>query len=173
MTKKLEGNGLWESSRMMLPQHKDQSMQLQNGIPAAPSEPPTKKEIEVMRDYVILPVALKIIEKKRMEIEVSSETLRGLYTAAANVLAKSIREDMYHSKKVLLESDIRVFEDSKDDNELHYRYTCRGRVDRFVMTKDFMRAEVSTRIGRYVRSLVMTLQEVAKQQSLAPPRNQL
>jgi hypothetical protein len=162
MTKKLEGNGLWESSRMMLPQHKEQSLRTPSGKPASPSEPPTTKEMELMRDYILLPVALRIVEKKRTEIEMSSETLKGLYSAAAHVLAKHIREDMRKSKKVLLESNIRVFEDSKGDTELHYRYTCRSHADELVMTKDFMRTEISARIGRYVRSLVLTLQDAAK-----------
>jgi hypothetical protein len=162
MTKKLEGNGLWESSRMMLPQHKEQSMPIQNNTFARAAEPVTKQEIEMMRDYIILPIALKIVEKKSIEVEMSSQTLKLLYSAAAKILANHIRDDVQKCKKVLLEKKIRVFEDSKDNTELIYCYICRGHEDRFVMTKDFIRAEISVRIGRYARSLVSTIQEAAK-----------
>ncbi|NHN33665.1 hypothetical protein [Paenibacillus agricola] len=162
MSKKLEGNGLWESSRMMLPQHKEQSMQNQSDQPHLALEPPTKKDLQMMRDFVILPFALKIVEKKSIEVEMSSLTLKLLYSSAAKILAKCMREDVQKSKKILVERHIRVFEDSKDDTELIYRYICRGHEDRFVVTKDFMREEISRRIGSYAKSLIVILQEAMK-----------
>jgi hypothetical protein len=161
MTKKLEGNGLWESSRMMLPQHKEQSVRIHKETASPHGGTVTKKEMEMIRDYIILPVALHIVEKKGREVERSSETLKLVYAAAAKLLARHIREDVRRSKKGLVEGNIRVFEDAKEDNELIYRYVCRGREDRLVMTKDFMRAEISVRIGRYARSLVTIFQEAA------------
>lgn len=162
MSKKLEGNGLWESSRMMLPQHKEQSLSIQNDMPPLTPEPPTRKEIEMMRDYIILPIALKIVEKKSIEVEISSLTLKLLYAAAAKILAKNIREDVQHSKKALFERNIRVIEDAKEDTELTYRYLCRGHEDRLVMTRDFMRTEISARLGSYARSLIATIQGAGK-----------
>lgn len=162
MSKKLTGNGLWESSRMILPQHKEQSMPIQNSTPSPTFEPPTRKEIELMRDYIILPVALRIVEKKCIEVEMSSETLKLLYSTAAKILAKHIRYDAQKCKKALFEQNIRVFEDTVGDTELIYRYDCRGYKDHLVMTKDFMRTEISVRIGRYVRDLVTAMQKAAK-----------
>jgi hypothetical protein len=162
MTKKLEGNGLWESSRMMLPQHKEQSMPIQNNTWARAAEPVTKQEIEMMRDSIILPMALGIVEKNSREVAMSSLTLKLLFSNAAKILAKQIRADAQKSKKVLVEREIRVMEESKDDTELIYRYVCRGHEDRFVMTKDFMRAEIGVRIGRYAKSLVDVLQEARR-----------
>jgi hypothetical protein len=162
MTKKLEANGLWESSRMMLPQHKEQSMSTQNQTPAPAAKPPTRKELELMRECIILPIALKIVEQKSMEVGMSSQTLRPLYLAATKILGKHIREDVRQSKKALLESDIRVFEDTKDDTSLYYRYVCRGREDAFIITRDFMRSAISARIGNYAKSLIAMLQETAK-----------
>jgi hypothetical protein len=162
MTKKLEGNGLWESSRMMLPQHKEQSMPIQNNTWARAAEPVTKQEIEMMRDSIILPMALGIVEKNSREVAMSSLTLKVLFSSAAQILAKQIRADVQKSKKVLVERDIQVMEESKDDTELIYRYVCRGHEARFVMTKDFMRAEIGVRIGRYAKSLVDVLQEAGK-----------
>ncbi|MDF2671513.1 MAG: hypothetical protein K0R67_3819 [Paenibacillus sp.] len=146
---------------MMLPQHKEQLLHIQSGVPIV-AEPPTKREIEVIRDSIILPVALTIVENKRLEIERSSQTLKGLYAATAHLLAHNIQEDVLKYRKFLVDSNIQVFEDSKDGTELHYRYMCRGREDRFVMTKDFMRAEISVRIGRYAKSLIGTLQQAGK-----------
>ncbi|WP_028547998.1 hypothetical protein [Paenibacillus sp. UNC451MF] len=168
MSKKLEGNGLWESSRMMLPQHKEQSLVRKDG-PSPPPEPPTNKEMEMMRDFVLLPVALQIVEKKSIEVEMSTQTLKLLYSAAAKILARNIRDDLLKNRKALLERHIRVIEDIKDDSSLYYRYSCRGREDRFIMTKDFIRSEISLRIGRYAKSLVAALQEAANSNRTKKP----
>lgn len=161
MSKKLEGNGLWESSRMILPQHKEQSltMSIQNDATPQSKEPLTGKEMELMREYILLPVALHIVEKKILEVEMSPQMLKLLYSTAAKVLANHIREDVQKSKKILFERNIRVFEDTKSDTELTYRYVCRGLEDQLTMTKDFMRAEVSVRIGRYLRQLATVMKE--------------
>lgn len=47
MGKKLEGNGLWESSRMMLPEHKEAiiRLQLQEGRKARPTLDPQELEL--------------------------------------------------------------------------------------------------------------------------------
>jgi hypothetical protein len=92
----------------------------------------------------------------------SPQMLKLLYAAATQILAKHIREDVQTSRKALVEKNIRVFEDSKDDTELVYRYVCRGHEDRLVMTKNFIRAEISVRIGRYAQCLITTLQEARK-----------
>ncbi|MEK8131977.1 hypothetical protein WMW72_29120 [Paenibacillus filicis] len=155
MSKKLEGNGLWESSRMMLPQHKEQSMLARQ----AEKTPPTSKETELMRRSIILPVALRIVEKNSRDMELSSQTLRPVYAAAAKVMIRQMREDLQKSKKALVESQIRLTEDSKDEAVICYRYVCRGIQGRLEMTKEFMRQEVSLTIGRYASSLVTTLQQ--------------
>lgn len=165
MSKKLAGNGLWESSRMMLPQHKEQSVSPRrqttaagNGASRTPApSPPTAKDIEAIRQYIILPVALQIVEKKNREVERSSQTLKSLYAVATKVLAQHIREDMLRCRKSLLEQQIRIFEPSMDGLDIHYRFICRGIEDEFTMTKDFLKSQVSLAIGQYTNNLIAIL----------------
>jgi hypothetical protein len=110
MSKKLEGNGLWESSRMMLPQHKE-AVQNRLSDKAVQHSRPTTEEINMMRDYVLLPIIHSIIIKKAREVESSSETLRLLYSKVAQVLAKNIHADLSKVKRGLMEKNIRVFEE--------------------------------------------------------------
>ncbi|MED4601709.1 hypothetical protein P9314_13465 [Paenibacillus validus] len=156
MSKKLEKNGLWESSRMMLPQHKEAFQNRLNDKSVQHSRP-TTEEINMMRDYVLLPIMHSIIIRKAREVERSSETLRLLYSKAAQVLAKNIHVDLSKVKKYLLEKNIRVFEEEKDDRMIRYRYICREHEDSFTITRDYMRAEISVRIGRYADSLVTNM----------------
>ncbi|UHA74016.1 hypothetical protein [Paenibacillus sp. 481] len=156
MSKKLEKNGLWESSRMMLPQHKEA---FQNRFHPHTVQPcrPTTEEIKLMKDSVLLSIMHTIIIKKAYEIEQSSDTLRGLYTKVARLLAKNIYADLCEVKKYLLEKNICLHEEEKDEQAIHYRYVCRHYEDRFIVTRDYIRSEVSTRIGRYADTLVASL----------------
>jgi hypothetical protein len=161
MSKKLEKNGLWESSRMMLPQHKE-AFQNRLRDKTIQHSRPTTEEINMMKDYVLLPIMYAISIKKAQEAERSHETLRLLYSKAAQVLAKNIQTDLSKLKRCLTEKNIRVFEEEKDHQSIRYRYICREYEDHFTITRDYMRAEVGVRIGRYVDGLVTKLYGVGK-----------
>ncbi|GIP58007.1 hypothetical protein [Paenibacillus woosongensis] len=171
MSKKLSGNGLWESSRMMLPQHKEQSVSASRqaageaaagGAAHRTVSPPTAKDIEVIKSYIILPVALEIVEKKNREVEMSSQTFKALYAAATKVLAQHIRGDIQRYRKSLLEQGIRIFEPSMDGLDIRYRFVCRGMEDEFTMTRDYLKSQVSLAIGHYTNHLTAILRGTGK-----------
>ncbi|WP_338555834.1 hypothetical protein [Paenibacillus sp. KS-LC4] len=161
MSKKLEKNGLWESSRMMLPQHKE-AFQNRFRNTAIPPARPTSEEIHMMKDYVLLPIMHAIIVKKAHEAEQSFETLRLLYAKAAQLLARNVEHDLTQLKRALTEKNIRVFEEEKNHQEARYRYICREYEDHFIITRDYMRAEISLRIVRYVDGLVAAMAGAGK-----------
>ncbi|NEW05482.1 hypothetical protein GK047_05550 [Paenibacillus sp. SYP-B3998] len=156
MSKKLEGNGLWESSRMMLPQHREALQNQRNDRPTPPSKP-TPEDIGIMKDYVLLPVMHGIIKKKANEIENSSTMLRALYAKVAHALAAHMLTDLAEIKNRMSVKSIQVFEQEKNDRVIHYRYICRGYEDTFAMAKDYMRAEISVRTSRYIDHLVASV----------------
>lgn len=160
MSKKLQHNGLWESSRMMLPQHKEQSLHL--GQEISVSEPPTAKELHLMRDSIILPVTLEIMHKKRMELEMTDLMLKGAYLEVTKILIRSLQKDWQKTKKALIEHKIRLQEDSRDTTQIIYRYLCRDYVDQLVITKDHMRDEIGRKIDIYIKNLIGILQEREK-----------
>ncbi|WNR46592.1 hypothetical protein [Paenibacillus roseipurpureus] len=156
MSKKLEKNGLWESSRMMLPQHRE-AFQSWRHDKSMPTKRPTADEIGIMRESVLLPMMHTIVLRRSHEVERSSEMLRTLYAKVAQVLAKQMYADLAKVKRHMLENGMHVQEEEKDDCMIRYRYTCREHEDRFTMTRDYMRAEIGVRIGRYADSLVATI----------------
>lgn len=161
MSKKLEKNGLWESSRMMLPQHRE-AFQNQRSDRPAPANRPTAEDIGVMRDYVLLPLMHGMIKKKAGEIERSSETLRMLYARVAHALAAHIQADLSEIKTKMMQRSIQLFEEEKNDQAIHYRYVCRGHEDALIIAKDYMRAEISVRTARYIDHLVASVYNAPK-----------
>ena len=127
MSKKLTGNGRWESSRMMLPQHKDALNERQQ--PAAgtttTAQIPSKEELELIRDYVLLPYMLTMVEKNVQELQVTTYLLQKYYIAVTRILMDRIHKDLARVNRKLREHKIKVFQDEREDMDLHYRYICR------------------------------------------------
>ncbi|GGG82961.1 hypothetical protein [Paenibacillus radicis (ex Gao et al. 2016)] len=152
MSKKLEGNGRWESSRMMLPEHREQYLQRRAPQDGKPVQVPVKEELELIRDFVLLPMMLDIVEKNRRDIELSFYTMKTLFIKASYTLMKLIESDLTIVRKELRDRNIRVFQDelASEGGAIHYRFVCRGYEDRFSMIRDAARAEISVRIARYI-----------------------
>ncbi|XEC96993.1 hypothetical protein AB6A23_10900 [Paenibacillus tarimensis] len=155
MSKKLEDNGRWESSRMMLPEHREQYLQRRRpqAGEGGKAQIPTKGELELIRDAVLLPMMLSVVDKNGREIEASSFSLKRLYMTATGVLMNRIHADLARVKKELKQRNIKVFEDERIDSGVYYHFICRGYEDKFVMLRDVVRAEMSVRIARYVRDV--------------------
>ncbi|MCG7407584.1 hypothetical protein MH117_09125 [Paenibacillus sp. ACRRX] len=157
MSKKLEKNGLWESSRMMLPQHREALLNRQRDTPSDTASQPKREDIELMRDYILLPVMYTLVTKKIHEVEVSSETLKALYAKTAQILATTIYKDLSKVKQQMLEKEIRIINEEKHDSTMHLHYTYRNYEDSFIITKEYMRMAISKRLARYTDSLISKL----------------
>lgn len=158
MSKKLSGNGLWESSRMMLPEHKERLISHrkegnERAVPAARNNVPTQEEIKLIRDFALLPFILSIIETNRRQIENTTYSLRKLYLASAQLLLDKVHEDLTQVRKTLRERNIKVHEEERIDDSIQYRFHCRGYEDRFIIMRDLVRAEASVRISRYIAAI--------------------
>lgn len=110
---------------------------------------PTKEELEAIRDFVLLPMLLSIVEKNKQEIERTSYSLRTIFVKAANIIQTHITNDLHAVRKLMKERNIRVFEDELIDSNLRYKYICRGYEDNFVLIRDVARAELMKRLGKY------------------------
>lgn len=110
---------------------------------------PTKEELEAIRDFVLLPMLLSIVEKNKNEIDRSSYSLRTIFVKAANIIQNHITNDLHAVRKLLKERNIRVIEDEMIDSNLRYKYFCRGYEDKFILIRDVARAELMKRLGKY------------------------
>ncbi|MFF2088879.1 hypothetical protein [Paenibacillus sp. NPDC058174] len=152
MSKKLEGNGRWESSRMMLPEHREQYLQRRAPQDIKPVPVPTKEELEFIRDFVLLPMMLSIVEKNLRDIELSSYTMKPLFIRASFAVVRLIENDLAAVRKELQMRKIQVFQDEleSEGGAIHYRFVCRGYEDRFSMIREVARAQISIRIAKYI-----------------------
>jgi hypothetical protein len=159
MSKKLTGNGRWESSRMMLPEHKEALIERRDASPetAARARVPTKEELEMIRDSVLLPIMLMMIEKNGKELLISTNTLRKLYVVATQILMHRIHSELAKVKRELRERNIKVFQDEREDSDLHFRYIYRGYEDKFAIMRDVAKAVISVKISEHIQRMAAEL----------------
>ncbi|MEK3721961.1 hypothetical protein [Paenibacillus sp. FSL H8-0034] len=155
MSKKLEGNGRWESSRMMLPQHKEALINRQNpDLESKPVQKPTAEEHEMILNSILLPMMLTMVERNGKEFEVSTNMLKRYYVAATQILMQRIHSEMVKNKNELRARKIKVFEDIRPDDDLHYKYLCRGYEYPFAIMRDVVKSRISIKMGEFVKALL-------------------
>lgn len=168
MSKKLQGNGLWESSRMLLPQHKEQSLLSEQQTSKEVAAPPAGRDIEMIRQSIVLPMVLQIVEHKRAQVEQSQQPLKSLYAAAAKLLSAQLRKEISGLKRELLGKQILLPRNGEDgesiQNEgdeviLTFRYTYQSRPGQLSMTRNYLKDSISVALGRYMNMLIMQMQE--------------
>lgn len=147
---KLDGNERWKS-KMLLTEHQQQYEQRPGSRNV--NHRPTEDEMIMIRDYILLPYMLSMVQKSIEDMENNSTLLKQLYLAAGRVVKNKISADMYRLRRELSKRNIKVFSDEQVDLVVYHRFVCRGYEDRFGMVRDVIRAEISTRLSRYLREI--------------------
>ncbi|NHN34799.1 hypothetical protein [Paenibacillus agricola] len=161
MSKKLEGNGRWESSRMILPQHKEALINRQNPETVNKQvQKPTAEEHEMILKSILLPMLLTMVEKNGKEFEVSTNMLRRYYISATQILMHRIHTEMVKNKNELKARKIKVYEDIRPDDDLNYKYLCRGYEYPFAIMRDVVKSRLSVMLGEYVKSMLNIIKDV-------------
>ncbi|MCD1257885.1 hypothetical protein B5M42_003395 [Paenibacillus athensensis] len=155
MSKKLQGNGLWESSKMMLHEHKAALLERQlpdheHGIRA---HLPTQEDLRLVRSCVLLPMMIGIVESNGRGMESSSYPLKTLYINATQILLNRLYDELAQVKRTLKERHIHIREEEHLDGAIHYRLVCRGYEDRLTLLRDIARAEIGARIGQHIHAI--------------------
>lgn len=152
---KLDGNDRWQN-KMLLTDHVEQYTQQQ--------EEPTRKMITVeertmVRDLILLPYIETMVDKSLQEIELSGNILKRAYLMAGQSIQRRITQDTYQLKKELKQRNIKVVPDEQEEFLVYHKIFCRGRQERFGLTRDVMRTEISLRLTQYTAELGMTLKD--------------
>ncbi|MDN4067637.1 hypothetical protein QYF50_06990 [Paenibacillus vini] len=110
----------------------------------------TIEERRMLRDYLLLPHIETMIQKSIDELEYSSNILRQLYIKIGLYVRNRVVSDMKRLRKELMKRNIKVLGDQHTDFVVYYDYYCRGYEERFAMTRDVMRTEISLRLTSYI-----------------------
>ncbi|MEO3945620.1 hypothetical protein [Gorillibacterium sp. CAU 1737] len=152
---KLDGNERW-NSKMLLTEHQEQ---YEHRKDRKRSGPPESEELQMLRNFILLPHLVTLVERNRQEIEHSTMTLKKLYLASTQVLLDEIGRDLQAVKRELSLRAIKVVGEEQTDMIHYYHYVCRGYEDRFGIVREVMKAQLSIMLGQYVSQLLGLLKK--------------
>lgn len=148
---KLDGNERWKS-KMLLTEHQEQ-YENRHDIKNSRNRP-TEDELKMIRDYILLPYMLSMVQKNIEDTGNQSNLLKQLYVTAGRAVMKQISADMYSVRRELSKRNIKITNDEQADMVIYHRFICRGYEDRFGMVRDVMRSEISIRLSKYIKELI-------------------
>ncbi|OKP84834.1 hypothetical protein A3844_18800 [Paenibacillus helianthi] len=155
---KLEGNERWKT-KMIMTEHVEQYEEQQRD--------PVDKLITIdertmVRDLILLPYIDTMVGKSLKEIENSGNILKRAYLMAGQTIQRRIMQDTYQLQKELKQRNIRVLADEQEEFLVYYKIFCRGYQERFGLTRDVMRTEISLRLTKYTAELGAVLKDYLK-----------
>lgn len=160
---KLDGNERWKS-KLLLTEHADQYEQ-QNGTPR--NNLITSEERLMLRDYILLPHMETMVQKSLSEVEYSVNILKRSYLMAGQYIMEKVIQDQHRLRREMKQRNIKILHEEQSELVVYYRYYCRGYEERFGITRDVMRSEISLRLTRYIAELGVLLKERVRE-SAAP-----
>mgnify|MGYP001337987013 CR=1 FL=1 len=147
---KLDGNERWKS-KMLLTEHQEQ-YDNRNEVKHSRRRP-TEDELIMIRDSILLPYMLTMVQKSIDDIENTPNLLKQLYLAAGRAIMNRISEDLYSLRRELSRRNIKIISDEQVELIVYHRFICRGYEDRFGMVRDVMRSEISIRLSKYLKEI--------------------
>lgn len=109
----------------------------------------TIEERVMVRDLILLPYIDTMVGKSIREMERSGNVLAQSYIMAGRYVQKRIMQDITRLKKELRQRSVKVEEAENDDFLLYFNIYYRGYQEKFGMTRDVMRTEISLRLTQY------------------------
>lgn len=122
----------------------------------------TVEERTMVRDLILLPYIDTMVSRSLKEIELSSSILKRAFVIAGQAIQRRIMQDTYQLQKELKQRNIKVLPDEQEEFLVYHKILCRGYQERFGLTRDVMRTEISLRLTKYTAELGAALKDHQK-----------
>ena len=155
---KLNGNERWKT-KMLMSEHVDQFEEKQEDTVRRMI---TVEERTMVRDLILLPYIDTMVGRSLKEIELSGSILKRAFVIAGQTIQRRIMQDTYQLQKELKQRNIRVLPDEQEEFLVYHKIFCRGYQERFGLTRDVMRTEISLRLTKYTAELGAALKDHLK-----------
>ncbi|WP_340025087.1 hypothetical protein MHI24_07855 [Paenibacillus sp. FSL K6-1096] len=148
---KLDGNERWKT-KMLMTEHV-QAYEKAEQAAGGSNRMLTAEERTIIRDLILLPHIDTMVTKSLRELEHSSSILKRACLLAGEAIQRKVMQDTQRLQKELKQRNIRFVLDEHTDFVIYHKVFCRGYEERFGLTRDVMRTEISLRLTKYTSEL--------------------
>ncbi|SFA91889.1 hypothetical protein SAMN05216312_102237 [Cohnella sp. OV330] len=113
-------------------------------------------ELEMIRDYLLLPFMITMAERGLEEAERSGNLLNRIFAEAAHVLITRMGSEAARLRKEFKDRGIKVHGQAEEEMEniLMLRYNVRGYEANFGIYREVAKAQISVQLGQYIGEMV-------------------
>lgn len=120
---------------------------------------PADEEWILMRDYILMPHLLTVVQRNIDQLSTYKGVLKDLYIRLAEEIASAVEKDMFRLRRELTRRNIHVDSGEQEDIVLNYMFKYRGYSGNFAITREEMRAQMGIRLTRYVAELLQKMKK--------------
>ena len=124
-----------------------------------PKGVPTIEEWDMIRDMIVLPNLVVMLEQQRQKMEYSTQLLKPLYQAATDALIYAVNRERSKLRMEMQRRKIKVWDERQEDDIIYVQYNCRGYQNEFGVTKEVIRTEMRLRLTKHIEDIAHKLQE--------------
>lgn len=110
----------------------------------------TQEEAEMIKQYVLLPLLLDVLERDRRALAAAPLKMPQVYKGLIGLLQASATADLTRVRRSMREHGMKVFEERRTELGIEVRYLCRGYTYEFSMLWGLMKAEIIERLCSYL-----------------------
>ena len=112
----------------------------------------TEEELKIVKQSLILPIVLDVLSHDIRVLQGSSAKMNGLYIRFLHSLQDRVSLELYHLRRELRKSGIKVYRQERAKQGLEAEYLCRGYEHRFTMLWGVVKAEVEIELEALMRT---------------------
>ncbi|WP_040951551.1 hypothetical protein [Gorillibacterium massiliense] len=120
-----------------------------NAIDLSRPPVPTAAEKHLVKQYVLLPVLLTILQRDMDAIGQSSLRISLPHIQVIQRMMDSIKEDLIRVRQSLGRAGIRIYTEKKNANGVTCKFICRGYHETVALSREDTRSEVSRMANKY------------------------
>lgn len=115
---------------------------------------PLPEEMVMIRDAILIPHMIAMVEKSMNDIQNSQNLLSRAYLMTAQAIMDKMMANQFGIRRELLARNIKLYLDEPETNPsrhvISYKYIYRGYHHEFGIVREVMRAEISIQLARYI-----------------------
>lgn len=132
---------------------------------------PTTEELELIRDMLVLPNLVIMLERQRQEMEYNSIMLKPLYLRAVDALIYKINRDFSQLRQELRRRKIKTWEGDHTEFIMYIDFVCRGYKDRLGVVREVLKSVIRERLTQYVNEMGAALYSHVSERDQGPKRS--
>jgi hypothetical protein len=111
----------------------------------------TEEEIQLVKDCIIAPVLLDVLEHDMRAITLTKLKLPYPYRRKFRSMQKEVTLELTNLRQMMRQLGIKIYSESRSKEYLEAHYMCRGYDHEMILMWDTIKAEVEIRLSHYLQ----------------------